>query len=337
MAEVSTRGAIARGSRFSSSKGAVTIVVSTVVLFVVSAIAAPSSVSSGVISGTLTFAAVLAIAGLGQMLVVSQGGIDLSVPGAMSLAIVVVSHYPNGDDSRLLSAVLLAFAYAVVAGALNGFMVGWLGLNSIIATLGMNALLYGAVLGISNGIPRSTTRLLSTIAADRTFGIPNAVFFALAALAVVAVVLKRTVAGRRSEAAGANRLAARAVGLRVKLHHGVAFIWAQLLYCLAGVLLAGITAQPTAFQGEAYLLPAVAVVVLGGTSLLGGRAFPASTVVAALFLSQLDQFVLALGVPFAVQTLVQAAALAGGVALYTVNWAALRARWGRRPTPAPSG
>lgn len=329
------RSALSRGSRFATAKGALAIVVSTVALFVISAIVAPSSVSGGVIAGMLPFAAVLAVVGLGQMLVVQQGGIDLSVPGAVSLAIVVVSHYPNGDDSRVFTAVLIALAYAIGAGALNGLLVGWLGLNSIIATLGVNALLFGAVLGISNGIPRSTTRLMADIAAGRTLGIPHAALFALAALLVVAVLTKKTVAGRRFTAIGANRLAARAVGLRVKLHHGLAFIWAQLMYCLAGLLLAGITAQPTAFQGNAYLLPSVAVVVLGGTSLLGGRGFPVSTVIAALFLTQLDQFVLALGVPFAVQTLVQAAALAGGVALYTVNWAAVRARFGRPTATTP--
>jgi ribose transport system permease protein len=74
----------------------------------------------------------------------------------------------------------------------------------------------------------------------------------------------------------------------------------------------------------------VAVVVLGGTSLLGGRGFPVATVIVALFLTQLDQFVLALGVPNAVQTLVQAGALAVGVAIYTVNWAAVRARFANR-------
>ncbi len=338
--EASGRSGILRGSRWATAKGALTIVVSTVVLFVVSAVFAPSSVSGGVILSMLPFAAVLAIAGLGQMLVVQQGGIDLSVPGAVSLTIVIVSHFPNGDDSRVFTAVLLAAAFAIGAGCLNGFLVGRLGLNSIIATLGVNALLYGAVLGISNGIPRSTTRLLSSIATGRTLGLPHAVVFALVALVLVTVLTKKTVAGRRFTAGGANRLAARAVGLRVKMHHGLAFVWAQLLYCLAGVLLAGITAQPTAFQGDSYLLPSVAVVVLGGTSLLGGRGFPVSTVIAALFLSQLDQFVLALGVPFAVQTLVQAAALAGGVALYTINWAAVRARFTRVPAaalPAASG
>lgn len=324
-------------SRAALSKGFVTIAITTVALFIVCFVAAPTSVSPGALLGMLPFAAVLAIVGLGQMLVVQQGGIDLSIPGAVSLAIVIVSRVPNGDDSVLLPAVLLALAVAVVAGLVNGFLVGRLGLNAIIATLGTNALLFGAVLGISGGSPRRTTNLLASIAGGVTLGVPNAVFFAIATLLVVALLLKKTVPGRRFEATGANPATARVSGLRVRTHQGAAYVWAQLLYCLAGILLAGITAQPTAFQGNAYLLPAVAVVVLGGTSLLGGRGFPLATVIAALFLSQLDQFVLALGVPYAVRNIVQAVALAAGVALYTVNWAALRHRFTRRTVrPAPA-
>ncbi len=319
-------------ARFGVSKGLLTVAVSTAVLLVLSALLAPSSISQGAVLGMLPFAAVLAIVGLGQMLVVQQGGIDLSVPGSVSLAVVLVTHIPNEDDALLVPAVLAAIAWAIGAGLLNGLMVGRLGLNPIIATLGTNALLFGAVLGISGGIPRTTTDLLSTIAGGRTLGIPHAVLFALAALALVTLLVKKTVAGRRFEAVGASPAAARATGLRFRTHQGAAYVWAQLLFMTAGILLAGITNQPTAFQGNSYLLTSVAVVVLGGTSLLGGRGFPAATVVAALFLSQLDQFVLALGVPFAVRTLVQAAALAIGVALYTVDWRALRQRLTRRST-----
>ena len=95
------------------------------------------------------------------------------------------------------------------------------------------------------------------------------------------------------------------------------------------MLLAGIINKPTAYQGDSYLLASVAAVVLGGTSLLGGRGNLVATALAALFLTQLDQFVLALGVDFAVQTLVQAAALAIGVALYTINWAGCARRLSR--------
>jgi ribose transport system permease protein len=327
MADATASPRLLTGSRFGISKGLLTVLVSTIALIVLSAVLAPSSVSQGAVLGMLPFAAVLAIVGLGQMLVVQQGGIDLSVPGSVSLAVVIVTHMPNENDAMLLPAVLVAFAWAIGAGLLNGFMVGRLGLNPIIATLGTNALLFGAVLGISGGIPRTTTNLLSEIAGGRTLGVPHAVLFALVFLALVTVMVKKTVVGRRFEAVGASPAAARATGLRYRTHQGAAYVWAQLLFASAGILLAGITNQPTAFQGNSYLLTSVAVVVLGGTSLLGGRGFPAATVVAALFLSQLDQFVLALGVPFAVRTLVQAAALAIGVAIYTVNWTALRQRF----------
>jgi ribose transport system permease protein len=315
-------------------RGLITVTIAVVGLFVLSAVIAPSSVTKGPLLGMLPFAAVLAIIGLGQTLVVQQGGIDLSVPGAISLAVVISTHEANGQDSRLLPSVLMALAALLVAGLLNGFLIGRLGLNPIIATLGMNALLYSVVLGLSGGIPRGTTKLLATIGGGITLGVPNAVYFAVAATVLVTVVVKKTVAGRRFEAVGANSVAAWAAGLRVKRHRTGAYVWAMVMYWLAGVLLAGIVAQPTAYQGDAYLLPSVAAVVLGGTSLLGGRGFPVATALAALFLSQLDSFVLALGVSFAARTLVEAAALAIGVALYTVDWKAIRERLTRARRPA---
>src|ERR1700710_1915148 len=117
---------------FSLSRGLVTIGSATIVLFIVSAIFARSSVSATSLqNGMLPIAAVLAVAGLGQMLVVQQGGIDLSVAGGMSLAIVTVTHFPDQDSSKLLPAVLLALLFAVVGGLVNGGLIGGFGLNPI--------------------------------------------------------------------------------------------------------------------------------------------------------------------------------------------------------------
>jgi ribose transport system permease protein len=328
--------AIPAGPRLSVSTGLATIGSATVLLFAVSALAAHSSVSPTSLRGMLQIASVLAVAGLGQMLVIQQGGIDLSVAGAMSMAVIVVTHIPDGDDGKLLPAIGIAVLFALGAGVLNGTLVGVLQLNPIIATLGTNALLYGADLGISGGRPRITTHRLAAITGGTSAGIPHAVFVALGALVVVSVLVKRTVAGRRFEAVGANPRTARAVGLQVRGHRTAAYVHAQLLYCLAGVMLGGITAQPSAFEGDSFLLISVAVVVLGGTSLLGGRGYPLATVVAAVFLEQLVQFVVALGVSTAVQTIVQAVALAIGVSLYTVDWKALRRLRPASRTPAPA-
>src|SRR5215831_5032505 len=193
------------------SRGFAAIALATILVFVLGAIVAPSSVSHSAIIGMTPFAAVLAIAGLGQLLVVQQGGIDLSVAGGISLAVVVVTHEPDGDSSRLGAAVVMAIAFAIGAGLVNGVLVSRLRLNSIIATLGVNALLYGAVFAVSGGTPRSTTRLLARIAGDTTWSVPNAAWFAAAAVLAVWLCTKRTVAGRRFEAIGANAAAARTI------------------------------------------------------------------------------------------------------------------------------
>ena len=278
------------------SKGLVTIGTATLLLFVVSALLDSASVSSTSLSGMLPIASVLAIAGLGQMLVVQQGGIDLSVAGALSLAVVTVTHVPDGDDGKLLPAILLAVSFAVVAGVVNGVLIGFLGLNPIIATLGMNALLYGVNLHVSGGRPRITTTPDGTHRGRLHLGHP------------ARGVLRPRGASRGVGAGQAHggRPAVRGDRCQppcqpcrrpqIRSYRGLAYVWAQLLYCLGGILIAGITAQPIAFVGDQFLLPSIAVVVLGGTSLLGGRGFPLATVIAAVFLEQLVTLVNVLGV-----------------------------------------
>jgi ribose transport system permease protein len=314
------------------SRGLATVAVATVALFAASRLFAPTSLSRGVVLTMLPFAAALAIAGLGQTLVVMQGGIDLSIAGGLSLYVVILTHYPNGVNSRLVPAIGIAFLAAIAAGSLNGLLIGRMRLNPIVATLGTNALLYGAVFWYTGGIPRTTTARLARVGSGLLLGIPTPVYVAVVATVVVTAVVKLTPAGRRFEGVGANGTAARTAGIRVKRHRTGAYVWAQILYCLAALLHAAIVNQPTSHEGDNYLLPSVAAVVLGGTSLLGGRGNLVATAVAALFLSQLDQFVLGLGVAFATRTLVQAAALAVGVALYTVDWGKAGQRLaGRRP------
>jgi ribose transport system permease protein len=271
----------------------------------------------------LPFASALAVAGLGQTLVVMQGGIDLSIAGGFSLYVVILTHYPNGVNSRLLPAIGIAFVAAIAAGMVNGFLIGRMRLNAIVATLGTNALLYGVVLWYTAGIPRTTTARLARLGGGTWLGIPIPLYVAVVATIAVTVVVKLTPAGRRFESVGSNGPAALTAGLRVRRHRTGAYVWAQLLYCLAALIHAAIVNQPTAFEGDNYLL-------LGGTSLLGGRGNLVATAVAALFLSQLDQFVLALGVTYASRTLVQSGALAVGVALYTVDWGKLRRRLSKR-------
>jgi len=157
--------------------------------------------------------------------------------------------------------------------------------------------------------------------------LPHSIYFGIIATIIVTLIVKRTVIGRRFEAVGANPRAAHATGLNVTRYQIGGYVSAQILYCTAGVILGGVISQPTAYQGDDYVLPSVAVVVLGGTSLLGGRGFPAASALAALFLKQLDMFVLSLGVPYGVRTIVISFSLMLGIALYAVKWGSIGSKF----------
>jgi ribose transport system permease protein len=304
--------------------------VATGLVFALSAVFQPKSLGGSALASLWPFAAVLILAAVGQTLVVQQRGIDLSVPGFISLTVVLVTHIPNGNGNKLLPAIGLAYAICLAAGLVNGLLVTRVGITPIVQTLGMNAVLFGIDLGISQGTPTQTTSALQSFAGATTAGIPLTLVIAVLLVIVIEFTVKRTAFGRRFEASGASAAASRAAGLRGHRYQISAYLGAALLYCTAGVLLAGIVSQPDPFQGNNYLLPSVAAVALGGTSLLGGVGSVIASAVGALFLSQLQQFVLATGASAAVQNLVQAGALALAVTVYGVRPGRLL---GRRRTP----
>lgn len=309
------------------------ISVATGLLFLASWIAQPQSLSHSAILGMLPFAAVLGIVAVGQTLVVQQGGIDLSVPGVISLTVIIMTVYPNEDNGKVLTAFGLAVAAALAAGLVNGIVVSLFGVSAIIATLGMNALLYGGDIQISGGTPTKTTPWLQRFTSSDVVGIPTTVVIAIAIAGFVAFVVKRTVLGRQFEAAGASASVFRTAGFDPRRYQLVAYVSASLLYCVAGTLLAGVVSTPSAFQGEEYLLPSIAAVVIGGTSLAGGPGSAVASCLGALFLTQLQQLIITTGADAAVQYLVQAAAIAAGVAVY--QFAAVRLALARLRTPTP--
>ena len=316
--------------RFGWPSAAVGIWIATLALFAASAVVQPQSLSLGSLAGMLPFAAILAVVAAGQTLIVQQGGIDLSVPGMVSLGVVMLTRIPNGDESKLPLAVGLCVVALVGAGLLNGLIVNRIGITPIVTTLGMNALLFGLVIFISGGTPRDTTALLQRLVTDTLFGLGHVVWIALVVLIVLQVLVKHTAPGRRFEAVGASRAAARAAGFPSVRYEIAAYLGAGLMYCIGSLLLAGVVKTPSAFQGNTYLLPSVAAVVLGGTSLLGGPGSIIATAGGALFLTQLQQLLRTTDLNAGVVLIVQALAIAVGVAVNSVRGAPLQLGLWRR-------
>lgn len=304
----------------------------TVVLFAISPLIAPGSLSGSSLSSMLPFAAILGIASLGQSFVVTQGGIDLSVPGSMALAAVFVTKVPQLTGMPLPVAILLGMLAGAAGGLVVGVAVVKFRIAAFVATLAMNSILIGVVLQISNGFPGSASPGFSSFAVGSVWVVPNLLI--LAAVLVVAAqwLRRRSVAGRRFMAVGARADAARLLGIRTVGYQIGSYAIAGLLYSLAGLLLAGYLRTPDILLGNTYQLSSIAAVVLGGSLLTGGMSSAAATGVAALFLTQLNQVVLAAGATTSIQLLVQAIVLAFAVVLRRVPFGALLRRAGlRRP------
>jgi ribose transport system permease protein len=309
------------------------IAAATALLFTASWFIRPESLSIGPLSGMIPFAVILAVVALGQTLVIQQGGIDLSVPGVVSLSGVIIAYYSNGafgsEGSSLGLAIFFAFAVALAAGLINGLLVARARVTPIVATIGANALLYGINLQISGGTPVQVSKNLSDFVDYKIFGVTVLAYAAIAILVGVTFIIKRTVFGRRFEAVGASARAARTMGVVAVRYQLAAYAGASLLYCAGGIFLAGIMSVPSAFQGESYLMPSIAAVVLGGTSLYGGVGNLPATAIAALFLVQLQQLVLSTGLSVGVQFLFHGAAILVGVAVYNLNLRRLTELLGR--------
>lgn len=297
------------------SGGSGAIWIATILLFAISPLVSSGSLSEAAVRGMLPFAAVLAIAAIGQTLVVQQRGLDLSVPGMMAFGAVLVSGLPQWYGWPPALAVVAAIVLPALVGLLNGVIITAFGVMPLVVTLGMNAALLGTVFAISNGTPAGAPAGLSAFAKGYVWVIPNAAIVAVVVAVIAGVVGHRTIAGWRLTAIGVSEPAARALGVRVVLYQTAAYGLAGAAYGIASVLYTGYVTTPPLFFGDTYLLPTVAAVVLGGTALTGGRAALVSTAVAALFLTQLGQLLRAVGWPEPLQLVAQAAVLLAVVLL----------------------
>ena len=287
----------------------------TGVLMIVAAIIVPAALQHTNWAFVLPYMTILAIASLGQMLVIMQGGIDLSTPAVISFGGNLLVGVSVGHNDRLALGILACIGLGAGVGLVNGILVGIVRLNPLIVTLAVGQIVFAWNLRYAREVTNSTAvpEALSSWAGEKWLGI-SSVFWTGAALTVaVALLLRYTAAGRRFQAVGANPRAAWMVGLRVRTHVIFAYTAAGILYGCAAVLLAGIRINVDPQLGAAYLLAPIAAVVIAGASLSGGLASATSTWVAALALTFLTQMLLIKGLRPGMQFIVFGAAIIVGM------------------------
>lgn len=278
--------------------------IAVALLFAISPLIAPGSVGTTAIVSMLPFAALTAIVAIGQTLVIQQGGLDLSIPGAVTLGALIAAKF--GADWGLTTAVIVAIVATSLFGLLSGVVITVFGLPPLVVTIASNALMIGAVQAVSGGFGAQSVLELSNFALSRLWGIPVLTFFAVAIVVIIHLVVKGTRVGRRFELVGENPRSAANIGIATRAYTISAYWLAAALAAGAGVLLAGLLRSPTLTAGNDYLLPSIAAVVLGGTALTGGKGSFIGTALGALFLAQLGQLVQTFTQATAVQNIVQA-------------------------------
>ena len=299
-------------------------------LVIVAAIIAPRTIQNTSWAYVLPYMTILAIAALGQMLVVMHAGIDLSTPGVISLGGNLIVGVSVGSNHRLALGILAC------VGLVNGILVGIVRLNPLIVTLAVGQIVAAYSLRYSreNTNSLSVPPALSSWAADKPLGISSVFWMGAGITLALAVLLRYTTAGRRFQAAGANPRAAWMAGLHVRTHIVFAYTAAGILYGMAAILLAGIRINIDPAFGAGYLLAPIAAVVIAGAALSGGLASSTSTWVAALALTLLTQMLLILGLSTALQFIAFGAAIIVGMLISGDRVAALLGRVLRPAEPS---
>ncbi|MGF1627239.1 MAG: ABC transporter permease [Alphaproteobacteria bacterium] len=329
-------GELPSGSPFQMRFAAIWLALA--VLIALSAVFVPRSLQPSSLLAVIPLAAFLAIAAMGQAMVLMARGIDLSVPAIVTLSSTILLGASGGSDAGIAGAVALALALAAAVGLVNGVLVGVLQLNALIVTLAVGAIVAGLTLWYREGLPPESgvPPLLAALGGLRILGLNFSVWVTLLLVIVLSVVLRKTVAGRRFAAVGANPRAAHIAGIGVARYQIAAFLLAALLYCVAGILLSAFIRNPTLEVGTPYLLAPIAAAVLGGTALGGGIGRMTSVAGAALFLIHLGQMLQIMGISTAWQMIAEGVAIALGMGLSQLRLPRLRKPI-RSASPAPPG
>lgn len=256
----------------------------------------------------------LAILALGQGTVILTGGLDLSVPWTIGLCGIILAGMVKGSDAALIYALPTVLLLACFIGLINGLGIVFLGLSPIVMTLATNGLLQGVALLYSNGTPDGfSSPLLRWFMTGKIWIFaPVVLFMALFVFAAV-TLLGRTPFGRRVYGIGNGIRAAELSGIAVGRTLVLVYMLSALCAGLVGVLLTGFSGQASLGMGDDYLLPSIAVVVVGGALITGGRGHYLGMLGGVLLLTSLQTLLAGTTLPYATRAILFGLVVLGAV------------------------
>lgn len=278
----------------------------SVILILGSRLISPALGSWNQVLTILTLASFLIVVAYGQGIVILAGGLDLSVPALITLGGVLTASWVgmgSSDGWYLMPFILLLCG---LVGLANGIGVVWLKIPPFIMTMATSIIVASAVLGYTRGTPRgSSPEILTELMRTSVFGLRAVIWFMVLFVVVAWLVQARSAFGRHLHAAGANPEAARIAGVPVQRTILLTYVISALCGGFAGMMLVGYANGATLRMGDSYLLPSIAAVVIGGSSILGGRGSFIGTVGGAILLTTLGMVISAMGIGHGWRTVIE--------------------------------
>lgn len=275
-------------------------------------------VALGVIGVNLGLSGFMAIAAFGQMFAITGGGggIDLSVPGVMTVSAMAAMAFSNGTNHGALVGIIVAIAVSVIIGAFNGGVITIFGIPPIVTTLSVGFILqsveqiyYGAA---ESGGPAP---VLHSWVRGTLFGVPDMLWLTVILAVVVGYVLQSTMYGRSLEASGQSENAARMAGTSVRITRFWSFVISGGFAGVTGAALATYAGGAFLSMGSSYQLGSIATVVLGGSLIAGGKSTTIGTLGGAFLLTLLVTLMELTNLPIGGQDAVEGLVLIGILAM----------------------
>ncbi len=291
-----------------------------VLSFVAGEIAMPGFARFGHVMTVLQSAFFLGMVTLGQMIVLVSGreGIDLSVGAIFTMGVIVSAAVVDGDNARIVPAIIVALALGFGLGLVNGIGIALLGIAPLIMTLGWGIAVEGIAYFSTGGfLPGRASPILETISGkSMALGIGSAQLtipylvpiWILVAVAVV-VAMSRTRAGFVLYATGANERTARLVGVRTGMVITFSYAASGMFAALGGLFMLGYVGRPNLGLGNRYILPSVVSAIIGGVALSGGAGSYAGAAAGAVFLTSLISILTTLGLQESARQMIVGAVL----------------------------
>lgn len=278
------------------TKGAALIVGIYLILYAAYAYQQPRALSSYAIAALMNNTAPLALAAAGQALVVISRGFDLSVAGVISVCNVTLAVYPMEGPGGAVLSMLMCILIGVSVGAVNGWLVAVLRLQSIAATLATMIISQGIALVILKAPGGAVAEWITYEMTDRLWKTVPISGLVVAVVIAIWLMIKRTDFGISIYAIGADEQAASLSGVNTKRVKFITYVLAGATYGIAGFMLSAQTATGNPTAGTPLLMLSFAAVALGGTSLSGGRGGLFASMMGAATLMLLQKVLFSSGV-----------------------------------------